>query len=211
MPSTWRHGKRDDPRRPGSRGGVLAPGQDDDRAGGGLQHAVRGAADDEIVEGGVTVRSHHDEVRLLVLRSLEDVRNRGTGDERRVDRDAAAGKLVPEAFEVLRRGLLAHDENLLQVVDADTVVDGDDGRLDDVEQNNATLMQTGQGGGSIGDSVARGRKIDGGEDRFHGIRLLQVVGSGYSDFAVPSAPFVIPTRVVPDHGRRRLMAANGRK
>ena len=79
VPKGTECGKRG--RGPVGLNGVLAPRQDYDRARGRFQHAVGGAADQEVVEGGVAMRPHHDEVCLLLIGGLENVGDRGAGDE----------------------------------------------------------------------------------------------------------------------------------
>jgi len=138
-------------------------------AGGFAQDLLRGAADEQVVDGGVAMRAHHDKIRRVIFGLLEDAVLRGAADLHGLDLgDAASLEVVAKPGEVGGGVFFARGDGVVKFVQRDSVVAVDDEGLHDVEQNNARVHGGGERGGGVDDAGGGFREVYGCKDCFHG-------------------------------------------
>src|SRR5690606_28497679 len=149
-------------------GGLLdfGRGHDDDGAGGFFHDGLGGAADEQVVEGGVAVGAEHDGIDALAGGVGEDGTGGAAVDDLGGDGDVVFGQRGFQVVELAAGVLFGGGEGLLEHLDADAVVGGDERGDETVEQDE---FGTGIGeaeGGFDNDLGGRG-EIYGDEDAFH--------------------------------------------
>lgn len=130
---------------------------DDNRASGFAKYAVRGGADEEVVKGVMSMGPHHDVGGVVNDGGIDDLGDGwpahlfGFDAELRIAKAKIAGDFA-EAF----CAVFFTDRNcLLEVLQRQAVITGQNRWLDDVEEENAVLCHTGEDARSI-DHTLRG-------------------------------------------------------
>ena len=133
---------------------------------------MRRSADEQVVEGIVSVRAHYDVGGVVIFRGVDDLSDGravnllGLDDEIRV----AAVEVIGDFSEALGRIFFTHRNGFLEVLQSETVITRKYRWLHNVQEENSALRQTGKGACGIDHTLRGGREIDRGKDRFHNIQ-----------------------------------------
>jgi len=127
---------------------------DDDGTGDFAQNTVCGGADEQVVDGVVSMRAHHDVGRVQFFRSIKYFKDGGAADELRLDREIRVAETqgVADLRETSGGVFFADRYGLLKVFRGETIIAREHGWLDNVEQDNSAVGGTGEGAGGFDDT-----------------------------------------------------------
>lgn len=144
----------------------------DDGTWGALEDAAGSPAHQQIVEGGVAVGTDHDVIGLERCGLVDDRGHGGAGEMNRVGVREFVFQAVFQATELLGGGLGGELVDLRDALEERRVVGHRRHWLRDVEQDDASVERTGEGGRFGHHAGGDGGEIDRGEDGFHAGREM---------------------------------------